>query len=196
MKWVRRTRSEFEPLEERLRRMRPEASPAFLATVATRVRGHAPRRAFTPALGYRSALALVLTAALVAAAAAEGGLGYAASATDHTASAISHVFSAMGTGRDVASEHIATPAAKASNTAAHVNNSNNDQNGNNPAGKEYEKRVYVCETVPKHEEDNKDGKHDKDGKDDDDQAKHVTLFVSRAEADRLIDRGIATPGPC
>jgi hypothetical protein len=200
MKWFRRTRSGLEPLEERLRSMRPEASSAFLESVAARIRAHAPRPALRPTLRHRTALALVLTAGLVAAAAAEGGLSYAATATDHTASAISRVFAVTGSGRDAASQHIATPAAQVSNTAD-TKSGKGDQDGDNPAGQEYVKRVYVCVTVPRNDKDgkdDKDGKHDKDGKgnDDDDQAKHITLLLPKKAADRLIDQGIATPGPC
>lgn len=186
MRWFRRRRNELEPLEERLRSLRADASPAFLESVASRIRPRAPRPVPTrPALRYRAAFAVVLTAALVAAAAAEGGLGYASTATGRTASAISHVFSATPSRQNAALHPAIFDKANKGNDN---DKGKGDQDGDNPAGHQYVKFVYVCVTIPGHH----DGDHDRD----DHRKLHVTLYLPKPAADHLIDEGIAKRGAC
>jgi hypothetical protein len=78
-----------DALGRELRRNRPAPSDELVARIEARVRESAPvaRRG-----SFRIAVPVALTAAMVAALAAVGGVGYAASSVKHAASAVVHVF--------------------------------------------------------------------------------------------------------
>ena len=183
MRWIRRRRSGLEPLEERLRSIRPEAPSELLERLAARIRADAPQPVARPALRYRAALALVLTAGLVATAAAEGGLGYATTATNHTAAAISRVFSASTSRPDFVSQHVATPARVSNDNGKNDKGKNGDGDGDNPAGHQYVQFVYVClviDNLPHHKP----------------PKIRTTLYLPKPAADELIDHGLARRGAC
>jgi hypothetical protein len=86
-----RTSYSNHKLARRLRKQRPEPSSALLRSVASDL-GTRPRRSALP----RVAFAGVLTAVLLAAVGAVGGVGYAASTVQDAVKAVKHVFVGQG----------------------------------------------------------------------------------------------------
>ncbi len=76
-------------LERELRAMRPAPSDELVAKIEARVREARPAYRRT---SFRLAVPVALTAAMVAALAAVGGVGYAASSVKDAATAVAHVF--------------------------------------------------------------------------------------------------------
>jgi hypothetical protein len=95
-----------DDLEARLRAERPQPRPEFLTSVADRVRSADRQR--SRARGFRLAFAGGLSAAMLVALAAVGGLSYAASSVTGAVQAVSKV---------VAPSHSATPVANSSAAA-------------------------------------------------------------------------------
>jgi hypothetical protein len=83
-------RKRDDGLERELRRLRREPRPEFVQAVVNRIQGDRYRRPKRP---WRLGLAVALTAAMVAALAAFGGLGYAASGVSHAVESAVHVVS-------------------------------------------------------------------------------------------------------
>lgn len=167
VKWIRKTHDGLESLEQRLRDDRPEPSTELFYRVTAEIRRHdAPEPVRTP-LRARAALAVAMTAALLVAAAAFGGMSYAASGARHTASAISHVF---------------VP------TSSHNLKSNGDErigdlfnkgDDHGAAHWVYFQFVLVCLAVPPQNP-----------------FIHITLNVPQIAADSLIAQRLATLGAC
>jgi hypothetical protein len=78
-------------LERALRAARPEPRKELVLAIEGRVRAARPRRAT-----FRVAVPAALTAAMVAALASVGGMGYAASQVQHAVTAVQHVLSPAG----------------------------------------------------------------------------------------------------
>jgi hypothetical protein len=198
--WKQRT--EFSELEQELRRERPRPRSAFVDALATELRGErvstSPRRS----LRYRLAAVGALTVLLGVAAAATGGLGYAATASSHAVSSVTHIFDSESTARThngaapakAGVQGSAGAASSASRAGGDGNGQQGDQggdqsvqvadqsNGNggdNAARHQYHEFVFVCLRIPR--------KHPRF---------FVTIRVPKDVADRWIARGRATPGPC
>jgi hypothetical protein len=77
-----------DPLERELRAARPQPSEELVHRIEARVYAERPARRGS----FRIAVPVGLTAAMVAALAAVGGVGYAATSVEHAASAVVHVF--------------------------------------------------------------------------------------------------------
>ena len=77
-------------LERELRAARPQPGDELVSRIEARV--HAERPALTRRRSFRIAVPVALTAAMVGALAAVGGVGYAASSVEQAAKAVSHVF--------------------------------------------------------------------------------------------------------
>src|SRR5579884_239942 len=174
MRWFRK-RTGFEELEHELRANRPEPPEELVRSISARLAGQAPRRA--PLLRSRVLVAAALSAALVVVAGLLGGLSYAATATTHTASAVSHIFAPTKV-------HISSTAFK---VGSGVKNNNNRRGGDDPDGDgddnpshhQYIHFVFVCLHVPpRHPFIN------------------ITLRLPQVAADNLISHGLATAGPC
>jgi len=197
-----------DPLDElgrELRRRRPAPREEFLASQIERIGSSRPEERRGITMRSRLVLAVVTTGLLCVAAGATGGLGYARTATSHTVRAVAHVFTAENT----RSQHVTAAAAQSqqqdgqqqqqSQDANRGRSDDGDQgddnasNGNfgngfgfdrhhgrhNPADHQYGKFVFVCLRVPP--------KHP---------VVFITLRLPREAAERLIARGVATPGPC
>ena len=171
MRWFRK-RTGFESLEHELRINRPEPPEALVRSISIRLAGQTQRHA--PLLRGRVLLAAALSGTLVVVAGVLGGLSYAATATSHTASAVSHVF--------------APTKAHISNTAFNVGagaKNNNRRGGDNPDGDDdpshhqYITFVFVCLHVPP--------RHP---------FVNITLRLPQVAANNLIGHGLASPGPC
>ena len=98
---MRRFWKRGDGLERELRAQRPEPRKEFLRALESRMSGDRYRR---PARSLRVGLVGALTAAMLVALAAFGGLGYAATGVSHAVTAATHV---------VAPAHKAAPAKKA-----------------------------------------------------------------------------------
>jgi hypothetical protein len=77
-------------LERELRAARPQPGDELVSRIEARV--HAEQPALTRRRSFRIAVPVALTAAMVGALAAVGGVGYAASSVEQAAKAVSHVF--------------------------------------------------------------------------------------------------------
>lgn len=197
---------ELGGLEHELRRRRPQPRSEFLEQHVSRIQASEPRRF---ALRSRVSVAVATTALLCVAAGATGGLSYASAATSHTMHAFVHVFgspnserrsapvqftqnatasqSATATGANFKGQthsavahalHESDAGAFMGQTQSAVSHALN-QNGNSAAQQQYTVFVFVCLAVP---------------------PQHpfvfITLRIPGVAADRLIERGLATPGPC
>ena len=78
-------------LENELRASRPQPSDELVSRIEGRIRSDRPAR--TRRGSFRIAVPVALTAALVGALAAVGGVGFAATSVTHAVSAVAHVFS-------------------------------------------------------------------------------------------------------
>lgn len=76
-----------DPLERELRGARPTAAAELVHRIEARIDAERPRRT-----AFRYAVPAALTATMVAALAAVGGVGYAANSVAHAAAAVAHVF--------------------------------------------------------------------------------------------------------
>lgn len=182
MRWFRK-RTGYKGLEEQLRSSRPQPSAQLVQSISMRLERQASRR--TPAFARRVALAAAMTAALLVVAGVLGGLSYAATATSHTFSAISHVFAPSGNdatqfsgnsfsanGGTGTTEHLFVNGDK------HGDNSNGDDNDNG-AHHQYLKFVFVCLHVPPNHP-----------------FVNITLYLPQVAANHLISKGLATAGAC
>ena len=185
MKWFRKHRSGFEPLERRLRSSRPEPGPEFLRSIAAKIEREAPEPAKAPAFRYRAVVAAAMTGVLLVVAAVMGGLSYASTASTHTAAAISHAFTS-------GDPHPGHPGGKDDRDGNNDNGTHgtndqgwNDQHGypgygkDNPAHRQYIEFEFVCLRVPP--------RHP---------IIHITLRLPKVAADHLVANGLATKGPC
>jgi hypothetical protein len=77
-----------DPLERELRAARPRPSDALVSRIEGRIHESRPARRTS----FRLAIPVALTAAMVAALAAVGGVGYAASSVAGAAEAVAHIF--------------------------------------------------------------------------------------------------------
>jgi hypothetical protein len=178
MKWIWKRRSEFEWLEDEYKAARRhQARPAFVESLTAQIQSQATRRSAKGAFRYRAVLAVALTVALVAAAAAVGGLSYASSTGNHAASAISRVFSVAPT-HDTATKNApglpSTPLFD-----SRLNPAGDDRDS--PASFQYIEFVYVCLAVPP-------PPHHA--------VVHITLHIPKVAADNLVAHHLATYGAC
>jgi hypothetical protein len=193
--WKQNT--EFSELERQLRRERPRPRSAYLDTLATELRREQVQRSPRHSLRYRVATAGALTVLLGIAAAASGGLSYAATASSHTVNAVAHIFDSQS----VAQVHNGAAPSKGDVQASAGDDGNGQQasnqdqssdqsvqsddsaagngHGSNAAHHQYNPLVFVCLRIPR--------KHPRF---------FVTILVPKNVADRWIARGRATPGPC
>ena len=179
MKWIWRRRSQFGWLEDEYRAARRhQARPAFVEDLTAQIqsKSQGSRRPANGAFRYRAALAVALTVALVATAAAVGGLSYASSTGSHAASAISRVFTVAPT-HDTATKNAPgltnTPLVDSRLSPA------GDDDRDSPAAVQYVEFVYVCLAVPPGNP-----------------VVHITLHVPKVAADNLVAHHLATYGAC
>jgi hypothetical protein len=195
---------EFSELERQLRRERPRPRSAYLDTLASELRREQVQRSPRHSLRYRVATAGALTVLLGIAAAASGGLSYAATASSHTVNAVAHIFDSQSVAQvhngaapskgDVqasAGDDGSGQQADDQDPSADNQDQSSDQSvqgdesaaghggGDQAAHHQYNPLVFVCLRIPR--------KHPRF---------FVTVLVPKSVADRWIARGRATPGPC
>jgi len=129
-----------DSLDRRLRASRPEPRPDIVEEVASQIRGHGGHRRLSP----RPGIAVALTAVLLAAMGATGGLGYAASGAKEAAVKAKNIVAPAPAPKAAAAKPAAAQPSKGQGAA------NKPAAGKaTPAGDQYGKdRETICHRTP------------------------------------------------
>ena len=140
--WMRRDR-----FQRQLENERPQPSDEFVSAVADRLASERVRHG----AGWRPALAVGFTGALVAAFALTGGIGYAASAVQEGTSAVTTlVVGPSKADKSATSKGTSQANAQSTNSTSAANRSGASSQGvqTSSARQQYQEKVVICHRPP------------------------------------------------